>query len=438
MKLIDEFLVSRRRGSEPAAKIQLLHGDLAAIPDEHAVDVLVVSAFPNSYTPSRGTLFEDLYERGLDMRDVASRKQEDQRTHLGCWISQPLPRDQVRQFNFKRVVCFEPRYRRFVANSGFDDENLEQTVGFVFRCLNNFAIPETTAGNDARRFEISSVAMPLLATGNQRVPVEAMLPRLLEAAIFWLEEGLPITELKIVAFSHAEREIAADLFSAVAATRRAVADQPAEAAVVTVAGDWEIELATMLAGQVIETCTRQLRDRLMALAKDNERPTVEALFERLDRERDIRESALSTDATTGPVATPPYDVFVSYAHKQGSEVAMFVQALQQKYPGLRIFYDRRVIRPGGQWIKRISYAVHQARAFIAFLSPDYSASPICWDEFQCAKLKEYNTRASVIKTVRLYSEEDLPPIMGIHTYVDCVEGDLAKLRACAASVLDSA
>ncbi len=344
----------------------------------------------------------------------------------------------MRKFNFKRVVCFEPRYRPFVTNSGFDDGNLEQTVGFVFRCLNNFAIPETTAGNDARRFEILSVAMPLLATGNQRVPVEAMLPRLLEAAIFWLEEGLPIKELKIVAFSRAETEIAAHLFSAVAATRRAVADQPAEATIMTVARDWEAELATTLAGQVIATCTRQLRDRLMALATDNERPTVEALFRRLDRERDMRESALSTGVTTGPVATPAYDVFVSYAHKQGSEVATFVQALQQHYPTLRIFYDRRAIPPGGQWIKRISDAVHQARAFIAVLSPDYSASPICWDEFQCAKLKEYNTRASVIKTVRLYSEADLPPIMGIYSYVDCVEGDLAKLQACAASVLASA
>jgi len=71
------------------------------------------------------------------------------------------------------------------------------------------------------------------------------------------------------------------------------------------------------------------------------------------------------------------------------------------------------------------------------LSPDYTASPVCWDEFQCAKLKEYNTRTAVIKTVRLYSEHDLPPIMGIHSYVDCVEGDLSKLRASAVTMLAS-
>jgi hypothetical protein len=37
--------------------------------------------------------------------------------------------------------------------------------------------------------------------------------------------------------------------------------------------------------------------------------------------------------------------------------------------------------------------------------------------------------------VRLYSEQELPPIMGIYSFVDCVEGDLTKLRASAATVL---
>jgi hypothetical protein len=130
-------------------------------------------------------------------------------------------------------------------------------------------------------------------------------------------------------------------------------------------------------------------------------------------------------------------VFVSYAHKQDQEVMVFVQELQARHPSLRIFYDRSAIPAGGRWLKLISDAVHQAHTFIAVLSPDYTASPVCWDEFQCAKLKEYSTRASVIKTVRLYSDQALPPIIGIYSFVDCVEGDLAKLRASAATVLAS-
>ena len=127
-------------------------------------------------------------------------------------------------------------------------------------------------------------------------------------------------------------------------------------------------------------------------------------------------------------------MFLSYAHKQDSEVKVFVTALQQRAPGLRLFYDRTSIPPGGQWIRLISDAVQQAHTFVAILSPDYSASPVCWDEFQCAKLKEYTTRTSVIKTIRLYQDIALPPMMAIHSYVDCTEGDLTKLEQAALTV----
>jgi hypothetical protein len=41
----------------------------------------------------------------------------------------------------------------------------------------------------------------------------------------------------------------------------------------------------------------------------------------------------------------------------------------------------------------------------------------------------------VIRTVRLRSEPALPLIMGIHSYIDCAERDLQKLRAAAATVM---
>jgi len=107
--------------------------------------------------------------------------------------------------------------------------------------------------------------------------------------------------------------------------------------------------------------------------------------------------------------------------------------LHHRAPGLKIFYDRTSIPPGGHWIRLISDAVQHARIFVAILSPAYSASPVCWDEFQCAKLKEYTTRQAVIKTIRLYQEKTLPPMMAIHSYIDCTEGDLTKLREAAGS-----
>jgi hypothetical protein len=355
MELIDRWQVRRLRGGHPPADIELLEGNLAEIPSEHGIDALVVSAFPDSYTPNAGTLFEALNARGLDMRSVARHKQEDERRHLGCWLSAPLPDDIVGRFHFRRVMCFEPLYPEFVQNSGIGG-GVEESVGFVFRCLNNFIIP----GSDRERnFGISSVAMPLLATGNQGVPVRMLLPRLLEAAKFWLEEGLPIQRLKIVAFKEADLPVARRIFQ--------------------------------------EARTR-----------------YEARLDARDSQR--------------------CDVFISYAHKQSKEADEFVKALHAHVPPGQIFFDRTSIPPGGHWIKKLSDALQHARVFVALLSPDYSASPVCWDEFQCAKLKEYTTRQSVIKTVRVYSEKDMPPIMAIYSYIDCAEGDLEKLRQSAAAI----
>jgi hypothetical protein len=129
------------------------------------------------------------------MRSVAERKIEDERERLGCWLWEQMARAVIETFHFRKILCFEPSHSSFSENS--HREEIAANVGFVFRCLNNFVIP--SSGNE-RSFNIAKVAMPVLATGNQRVPLPVMLPRLLEAAIFWLKEGLPMQELKIVVY----------------------------------------------------------------------------------------------------------------------------------------------------------------------------------------------------------------------------------------------
>ena len=409
MQIIDELTVLPQRGDGQEASIQLLAGDLAAIPPTHAVDALVVSAFPDSYTPNPGTLFSSLFERGLDMRAIARRKEEDERVRLGCWLSQALSPELASRFNFRRIICFEPLYPAFVAHAGSERANIEDRVGFVFRCLNNFIIPDR---DGQRRFDIDSVAMPLLATGNQQVALEDLLPRLLDAAIFWLEQGLPIRQLKIVAFSGEKATAAAALF---AASRQRHQQRLAE--------------------QMVATCEQHLRQDLLGAAADDEKELLQRLFARIDRRPPVAAGPGETAAAAvADDDAGAYDFFISYAHRQEREVAEFVRALQQCAPSARVFHDRKSIPVGGQWLRIISDAVNRTRHFIAILSPDYTASPVCWDEFQCAKLKEYSTRQSMIRTLRLYSERELPPIIGIYSYIDCAEGDLDRLRQSATHV----
>jgi len=49
--------------------------------------------------------------------------------------------------------------------------------------------------------DINNLAMPIVASGNQRIPLDKMLPAILETAFFWMERGLPLASIKLVYIS---------------------------------------------------------------------------------------------------------------------------------------------------------------------------------------------------------------------------------------------
>jgi hypothetical protein len=347
MELLSQLTVHRTSGD---AIIQLLLGDITALPEEYAVDLLVVSAFPGDYTPVDGTIIGSLHRKGISVASLADHKEADLTTQLGCWLSAPVDQDLQYQLHFERILCFE---------SGHLSSKTEELVGNIFRCINTFAFNEA----------VSSVALPIVATGNQRGEAGKVFAALLDAAIFWLENDLPLNFIRFCVIDGDDADTAKNIF----------------------------------------------REKRTAYQK------------KLADTRDLAPAA---------AAPPPprYDYFISYAHVHTSEVEEFVKAMKEKNQGLRIFYDRSSIPAGGQWIRLISDAIQQAESVICVLSPQYSKSDVCWDEFQCAKLKEYRLHKPVIKTVYLYSDKDLPPIMGIYSYIDCTEGDLQKFRSAAQQI----
>ena len=104
MQLISSIHIANKRN----AVIELLCGDLSAIPPDHAVDILVVSAYPGDYTPVEGSLMGCLAQKGLSIRDMAVNKKLDLRMPLGCWLSEPLNKEQQQQLviiRTKNVLC---------------------------------------------------------------------------------------------------------------------------------------------------------------------------------------------------------------------------------------------------------------------------------------------------------------------------------------------
>ncbi len=409
MQLLSQINITRPGGD---AVIQLLHGDLSAIPVEHQTDLLVLSAFPGDYYPVSTTLIGALFNKGLSVKELSMQKEEDLREQLNCWLSKPLSKTVQLKFNFKRIICFEPNNK---INAP------QEVVGNIFRCINTFAFDEKN----------NVVAMPIVSSGCQRAKPEEMLPALLDAAIFWLENGLPLQCIKLVIHREAQVPMALGIFekiknTLVNKTGAGDVEMPSEEEHITPVFDQDDFSSTgdgheNVAGKAITRGERYSEDENI----ETGRGAAPVIFP----------SSAPAAVAPSPAQVPApvadgYDYFISYAHTHAPLVHSFVQQVKEKCGHLNIFYDRDSIAVGGLWIRQLSAAIQKANKVLVFLSPDYDRSPVCWDEFQCAKLMEYKKKTPIIQTIYLYDykEVEMSPIMGIYSYVDCREGDTAKLK----------
>lgn len=194
MRLLDTFVV--HHPSEPKY-IKLYQGNLAEIPSDEAVDVLVVSAFPNDYAATETSLIGALDRKGLSVADLARDKELDFRESLSSWLSKDLRNHP--KLGFRRILCFEPDTRG----------QAPEVVGDVFRAIMPFALGDPP---------IRSIAMPVLAAGDQGYDSEVMLTALFEASVHWLERGIPLAVIKIVAFAETSAEPLKRLFAKLASS----------------------------------------------------------------------------------------------------------------------------------------------------------------------------------------------------------------------------
>lgn len=147
--------------------VELRVGDFPALALD--TDLLVVSAFERCYHPRPGTLIARLQEeygirldqlpKALDLRD----------SPLQCWVSGPLPWDNApaRVSRFRRIAVVEGS----IAWAGEDNLVPWPPFNRLFSLL---------ALLPMRRIACSTVATPLLGSGNQGIEVLTHVPDLLE------------------------------------------------------------------------------------------------------------------------------------------------------------------------------------------------------------------------------------------------------------------
>jgi hypothetical protein len=234
VRLLDSFSIVHPSGTR---RVELFHGDLAQIPRDEAVDVLVVSAFPDDYRPTAGSLIGELDRQGLSLAALAGRKAVDLRQAFSCWLSEDLG-TAAERFGFRRILCFEPQVRGAP----------EDVVGEIFQSLMPLAYGDPP---------IRTLAMPLVASGDQGVATSAILTPLLDAAAQWLARGLPIERIKIVERSQTKVAELVERFAKFKHDRPAVRSQDRRSATYDVFFSYSHQNVDAVA--ILEGALRQLR-----------------------------------------------------------------------------------------------------------------------------------------------------------------------------------
>ena len=327
-------------------RIEVCVGDIAAMTARDGCDLLVVSAFRRNYAPTVTSVVGALARRGLSVAALAANPEIDLRATTSCWLSRPMPPG--RSFGFDRLLCFEPATPHTAAS----------TVGDIFRTLVPFVGPE---------IGIRDVAMPIVASGNQRVPREEMLTAILAAAGRWMEFGLPLTRLRIVMYHR----------------------DPPDAAIA---------------------------------AFDDFAHTVQ-------RSGSTTGSAATTEATPAGMGNErDATVFISYAHADGrpavDEIRSHITAVA---PNVRTLMDIVDIDVGTYWQTRIAELIQSSNIVVLVVTEGFWHSKVCLEEYNMARVLDSDRRGGVLFPIYALSC-DLPLHFRILNYADCREADQTRLR----------
>ncbi len=331
--------------------IELLVGDLTDIPPEHAVDALVVSAFPNDYSPTGSSLIGALHSRGINVENLAADKEIDLRNNFSCWLSKEIITE-IQGLSFKRILCFEPTTR----------DKAPDLVRGIFQALAPFTFSDP---------HVRSIALPVVAAGDQGHSISTMLPPLVDAAVHWLHTGYPLDTIKLVVRSEQSLGEALPLFRAGAS----------------------------------------ILNSLTLSGRAGAAPTGNPLIQ-----------------IEGEIKAANFDVFISYSRQD--ELAAKALEATLVSSGLAVFRDLTAIEVGDPWQHKIYDALEGCTAAAILLSPAFLESKMCKDEFNIAYARKRDQENIVLFPI-LLRDAALPTYMRLINYTDCRINDHTKISAAA-------
>jgi len=132
----------------------------------HSIDVLVVSAYQNSYLPVKHSLIGALLEnKKIDVSELAKSPEIDLRQSQHVWLSRELDVD---TYHIRRIACIE--MKKF-GDKSINISNIKKSMIALFGMF---------AAAQYANIKLETVAMPLLGSGIQHISPEDVIRVLLQ------------------------------------------------------------------------------------------------------------------------------------------------------------------------------------------------------------------------------------------------------------------
>lgn len=148
--------------------VEIYNGDITSI--NQNVDLLVVSAFKNSFVPSEGTVIGALYNtHNIDLKKLFNEEKLDLRESLNCWVT-----------NKHNIEL----YKNILVAELLSYSNKSTNIKTIFKNLFISISVLEQLGT-----KVKSIAMPALGTGNQNLYIKEAINALIsELKIFLRKE----------------------------------------------------------------------------------------------------------------------------------------------------------------------------------------------------------------------------------------------------------
>lgn len=165
-------------------EFELIHGDITALPFK--VDLLCISAFRNDYAPTHSSVVGHLFRKGINVERLSHQPYLDFKDSLGVWVSSAVPND-----IFNQLVCVEIIGR---------NRSLQHVIKNLFAVISALEIQGQ---------KNTTLALPLLGSGNQGIDTGLVMPTLIETSLDFLKYSRHLKKIYFVVID----KLLADLFN---------------------------------------------------------------------------------------------------------------------------------------------------------------------------------------------------------------------------------